>query len=374
MKIIELAGIGPGPMAATILAGMGATVLRIDRTVAADLGTPKGALKYQLLRRSRDNIALDLKDSKAIELVLDLVEKADVLIEGFRPGVTERLGLGPDACLSRNPRLVYGRMTGWGQDGPLAQAAGHDINYISITGVLDAIGRKEQPPAIPLALLGDMAGGAMFLVAGVLAALHEAGRSGKGQVVDAAIAEGAANLATSFYGSVASGSWSLERGTNTLDSGAPFYDVYQCQDGKWISIGPIEARFHQQLLERLNLQPEAFGRHLERNNWPRLREAFTQAFRARTRDEWCARLEGTDVCFAPVLNFREAPQHPHLKARGSFVEVAGVVQPMPAPRFSRTPNPVPRAPEQATPMNFAHALGKWFPETEVRRWQAALQG
>ncbi|CAG2159302.1 CaiB/BaiF CoA transferase family protein [Cupriavidus numazuensis] len=373
LKIIELAGIGPGPMAGTVLAGMGATVLRIDRTVAADLGTPKGALKYQLLRRSRDNIALDLKDPEAIRLVLDLVEQADVLIEGFRPGVTERLGLGPEDCLARNPRLVYGRMTGWGQDGPLAQAAGHDINYISITGVLDAIGRKDEPPAIPLALLGDMAGGAMFLVAGILAALYEARDSGKGQVVDASIAEGAANLATSFYGSVAAGMWKLERGTNILDSGAPFYDVYACKDGKLISIGPLEARFHQDLLERLDLSPESFGRHLDRANWPRLREAFTAAFKTRTRDEWCALLEGTDVCFAPVLNMAEAPQHPHLKARGSFVEVEGVMQPMPAPRFSRTPNAVPRVPTEASPETFADALSKWLPEAEVGRWQSVLQ-
>ncbi|CAM3769940.1 CaiB/BaiF CoA transferase family protein [Bordetella tumulicola] len=372
LKIIELAGIGPTPMAGTVLAGMGATVLRVDRTVVADLGTPKGDIQYQLLRRSRDNIQLDLKNPKAVELVLRLVKSADVLIEGFRPGVTERLGLGPDVCLQRNPRLVYGRMTGWGQDGPLAQSAGHDINYISIGGVLDAIGRAGQPPTVPLALMGDMAGGAMFMVAGVLAAVHESYSSGLGQVVDACIVEGAINLSTSFYGAIASGRWSLERGTNILDSGAPFYDVYQCQDDKWISIGPIEKRFHNELLQRLGFEPQEFGHHMDRSNWPRLREVFAATFKTQPRDAWCALLEGTDACFAPVLNMCEAPQHPQLKARGSFIEIDGIVQPTPAPRFSRTPNPIPRVPEVATPDNFVSALAKWLPEAEIKDWLAAL--
>ena len=373
LKIIELAGIGPGPMAATMLADLGATVLRIDRTTPADLGTPKGPTRFNLLCRSRETIALDLKDPAAIELVLELVGEADALIEGFRPGVTERLGLGPQACMARNPRLVYGRITGWGQDGPLAQAAGHDINYISITGALDAIGRKGQPPSIPLALLGDMAGGGMFLVAGVLAGIHEARRSGKGQVVDAAISDGVAVLATAFYGSVASGGWSSERGTNILDSGAPFYDVYECQDGKWISIGPIEARFHALLLEKLGLPAGEFGPHLDRGGWPRAREAFARVFKTRTRQQWCELLEGTDVCFAPVLSFAEAPRHPHFVARGTFVDVGGVVQPMPAPRFSRTPCATPRTPRDPTPDGFARALSGWLPDARIEHWQAAAQ-
>ncbi|HPU50829.1 MAG TPA: CaiB/BaiF CoA-transferase family protein [Burkholderiaceae bacterium] len=372
LKIIELAGIGPGPMAATVLADMGATVLRIDRTVPADLGVPKGATRFNLLRRSRETIALDLKDPRAIELVLDLVGQADALIEGFRPGVTERLGLGPEVCLARNPRLVYGRMTGWGQTGPLAQAAGHDINYIAITGVLEAIGRKDQPPSVPLALMGDMAGGAMYLVAGILAALHETSRSGHGQVVDAAIAEGAAALATAFYGSRAAGRFNLERGTNVIDSGAAFYDVYECADGRYISIGPIEAKFHRELLQRLGLAPDAFDPHLDPAQWPRAREAFTQIFRTSTRQAWCELLEGTDVCFAPVLNFDEAPSHPHFVARGSFVDVDGVVQPMPAPRFSRTPSAVPRTPVDPARETFARSLQGWLPNEAIARWDAAF--
>ncbi len=368
LKIIELAGIGPGPMAATVLADMGATVLRIDRTQAVDLGTPKGRIETQLLRRGRREIALNLKDPAAVEMVLELVAGADVLIEGFRPGVTERMGLGPDACLARNPRLVYGRITGWGQDGPLAQAAGHDINYIAITGVLDAIGRKGQPPSVPLALLGDMAGGAMYLVAGVLAALHEAGRSGKGQVVDAAICEGAAALATAFYGGVAAGTFSPERGTNLLDSGAPFYEVYECSDGKWISIGPIEARFHRELLERLGLDAEGLVPHLDPATWPAAREQFAAVFRTRTRQAWCELLEGTDVCFAPVLSFAEAPEHPHFAARQTFVDVGGVRQPMPAPRFSRTPCAVPSVPQAPESGRFAQALTDWLEPARASHW------
>jgi len=374
LKIVELAGIGPGPMAATVLADLGATVLRIDRTVPADLGVPKGPIRSNLLMRNREAIALDLKDPRAIELVLDLVAQADALIEGFRPGVTERLGLGPDACFARNPRLAYGRITGWGQSGPLAHAAGHDINYIALTGVLDAIGRKDQPPSPPLALMGDMAGGAMFLVTGLLAAIHESRRSGRGQVVDAAIAEGAASLATAFYGSLAAGRFNLERGTNVLDSGAPFYDAYECADGRYISIGPIEAKFHRELLERLGLAPDEFGPHLDPAQWPRARETFARIFRTRTRDAWCELLEGTDVCFAPVLNFEEAPKHPHFVARGSFVDVGGVVQPMPAPRFSRTPCAAPTEPRNPSPETFARSLSGWLPQAEVERWRATLAG
>lgn len=373
LKIIEFAGIGPGPMAATLFADLGATVLRIERTAPVDLGTPKGPVKFQLLRRSREAIALDLKDPKALELVLELVAQADALIEGFRPGVMERLGLGPGICLERNARLVYGRMTGWGQDGPLSRSAGHDINYISITGVLNAIGRKDQPPSIPLALVGDMAGGAMFLVAGLLAGIHEARRSGKGQVVDASIAEGVASLATAFYGSWASGMWNAERGTNVLDSGAPFYDVYECLDGKWISIGPIESRFHRDLLQQLGLSVEKFDRHLDRSVWPQLREAYARTFRQRTREQWCELLEGKDVCFAPVLSMDEAPRHPHFQARGTFVEIDGVTQPMPTPRFSKTPCAIPRAPKEPSPLNFGPALFEWLPQERIGHWAKALR-
>lgn len=373
VKIIELAGIGPGPMGAMLLADLGATVLRIDRKVKADLGVPK-ELKYNLMLRNRQTIELDLKDASSVELVLDLVKNADALIEGFRPGVTERLGLGPDACLARNPRLIYGRITGWGQTGPLAHAAGHDINYISLTGVLDAIGRKGQPPTIPLALMGDMAGGGLYLALGLLAGILEARQSGQGQVIDAAIVDGAASLATAFFGAVASGRWKAERGNNIIDSGAYFYDVYQCQDELWISIGPIETRFHAQLLKHLEIDAAQIGSHLEPENWPRARELFSRAFKTRPREQWCERLEGSDVCFAPVLSFAQAPQHPHLKARNTFVEVDGIVQPAPAPRFSRTPPARPSQPKAATARDFPKALATWLPTMEIAKWQARLMG
>jgi len=284
----------------------------------------------------------------------------------------ERLGLGPDVCLARNPRLVYGRITGWGQHGPLAHAAGHDINYIALSGTLHAIGRRGQPPTPPMALLGDMAGGGMFLVTGVLAALHERTRSGLGQVVDAAICEGAAALATASFGSVAGGTQNEERGTNIVDSGAPFYDVYECQDGKWISIGPIEARFHRELLERLGLPATQPVSHMDRGHWEAAREVFTRTFRTRTRDQWCELLEGSDVCFAPVLSFKEAPDHPHFVSRGSFVEVAGVRQPMPAPRFSRTPSAVPRVPQAPDPARFGQALSGWLASERIDQWRSRL--
>jgi len=368
VKVIELAGIGPGPMTAMLLADMGATVLRVERQEAADLGV-KRPLKYNLLLRNRKAIALDLKDPAAIELVLDLVANADALIEGFRPGVTERLGLGPDVCLARNPRLVYGRMTGWGQTGPLAHAAGHDINYISLTGALNAIGRKDQPPSVPLALAGDFGGGAMFLTVGILSAIIEARASGKGQVVDAAIVDGALALSTAFYGLHAGGLWHPERGNNVLDSGATYYDVYQCKDGGYISIGPIEARFYVDLVKRLGIDPAELGDQDDKAAWPRAKEAFARAFKARTRDEWCAELEGTDVCFAPVLSFDEAPKHPHLKARESFVEVDGVVQPAPAPRFSRTQPAVPTGPEAASAATVEQSLSGWLEGDVVRGWK-----
>ena len=367
MKIVEMAGIGPGPMAAMLLADLGATVLRIERPEPADLGVPR-PLRFNLLLRSRSSVALDLKHPQARELVLDLVAQADAVIEGFRPGVMERLGLGPDACLARNPKLVYGRITGWGQDGPLAAGAGHDINYIALSGVLHAIGRRGHAPTPPLALVGDFGGGAMYLVMGVLAALLHARAEGEGQVVDAAIVDGAASLATAFHGMAAASGWG-ERGTNILDGGAPHYDCYECSDGKWISIGPIEARFHAQLVRVLGLDAASIGRPNDKAQWPAARAAFERAFRARTRDAWCGLLEGTDCCFAPVLSFDEAPRHSHLRARGTFVEVDGVVQPAPAPRFSATPTARPTAPE--APCG-GEALKGWLDSAQIARHGGVL--
>lgn len=358
IKVVELAGIGPGPFAATLLADLGATVLRVERTEPVDLGLKRPA-RYDLLLRNRERLALDLKRPEAAQQVLELVESADVLIEGFRPGVAERLGLGPDECLARNPRLVYGRITGWGQDGPLAHAAGHDLNYIALTGILAAIGRKGGPPAIPLALTGDFSGGALYLVIGVLSALLEARHSGQGQVIDAAIVDGTASMALPFYGMHAAGMWRPERGSNVLDSGAPFYDVYECQDGEWISIGPIEARFYVQLLQQLGIEPQRLGPQNDPAAWPAAKVALAQVFRSRSREAWCDLLEGTDVCFAPVLNFDEAPQHAHLRARGTFIEVDGVIQPGPAPRFSRSIPAVPKPPQTQPGVDFAEALARW---------------
>jgi len=356
MKIVELAGIGPGPMCAMLLADLGATVLRIDRKEPVDLGNPR-PLKYNLLLRNRKVIGVDLKQPAAVELVLELVSQADGLIEGFRPGVTERLGLGPDVCFARNPRLVYGRMTGWGQDGPLAPAAGHDLNYIALAGALHSIGRKGQAPTPPLNLLGDYAGGSLYLAMGMLAAVIEARQSGNGQVVDAAIVDGTASLMTSIFGLYAAGLMSLERGTNTSDSGAYFYDVYECADGKWVSVAPIEARFHAKFLELMNIDPAEIGPQRDAANWDRARAVLARAFKTRTRDEWCALLEGSDACFAPVLSMADAPVHPHLRSRGTFVEVDGVTQPAPAPRFSRTPPSTPTPPEKPDPEG---ALAPWL--------------
>ncbi|MBO1016830.1 CoA transferase [Achromobacter sp. SD115] len=370
IRIIELAGIGPGPMAAMLLADMGATVLRIERKEPADLGV-KRELKYNLLLRSRRSIALDLKDPRAVALVLRLLRKADGLIEGFRPGVTERLGLGPQACLAENPRLVYGRITGWGQDGPLAQVAGHDINYIAVTGVLDAIGRAGQPPTPPLALVGDFGGGGPFLALGMLAAIIEARQSGQGQVVDAAVMDGVASMATAFFGLAASGSWQPQRGSNILDSGAPFYDVYACADGLWLSVGPIERRFHERLLRQLGLDDDAIrelGDHQDRTTWPRLRTVLATAFAQRRRDEWCERLAQLDVCVAPVQTLADAAGHPQVRARGTLLEVDGITQPAPAPRFSRTPNARPTAPQPPD----AGALAGWLDPGDLEAYGAAL--
>jgi alpha-methylacyl-CoA racemase len=357
IKIVEIAGIGPGPFAAMLLSDLGADVLRIDRAQNVSGGDPESP-PLDLLNRGRRSVGVDLKQPAGVETVLRLVDQADVLIEGFRPGVMERLGLGPDACFARNPRLVYGRMTGWGQDGPLANAAGHDINYISLTGALHAIGRQGQAPVPPLNLVGDFGGGTMFLIMGVLAALVERGRSGKGQVVDAAMTDGSAALMTIFYGLQHLGFWRDERGVNMLDTGAHFYEVYETKDGKYVSIGAIEPQFYQLLLKHTGLAGTDLPTQFDRDQWPAFKDKVTAIFRTKTRDEWCAIMENTDVCFAPVLTMSEAPHHPHNQARGTFTEVKGVVQPAPAPRFSRTPGAIQRPPAHAG-QHTDEALADW---------------
>jgi alpha-methylacyl-CoA racemase len=304
-------------------------------------------------------------------VALALISKADALIEGFRPGVTERLGLGPDVCLQRNPKLIYGRMTGWGQTGPLAQTAGHDIGYIALTGVLNAIGRRDAPPTIPLNLVGDYAGGSLFLALGIVAALHEAQRSGSGQVIDAAMVDGAACLATTFFGMHAAGMLNPHRGTNISDSGSHFYDVYQCADDKWISVGPLEARFYSQLLHGLALDAATLGPQSDPGIWEKAKPVLAARFRTRSRDEWASVFADTDACVVPVLDWDEAPRHPHLQERGTFVEVDGVIQPAPAPRFSRTPSGVPTPPEAISPANTDAALAPWATQAQVLGWRAA---
>lgn len=335
VRVVELAGIGPGPFACMLLADLGADVIRIDRPGGTPLPLPVPP-EADLLRRGRPSVALDLKHPDGLGTALDLVERTDILIEGYRPGVAERIGLGPDACLDRNPRLVYGRMTGWGQDGPLAQAAGHDNGYIAVTGVLATIGAAGGPPQLPLNLVGDFGGGAMYLVVGVLAALLEARTSGRGQVVDAAIVDGASHLATMIAGLFAGGAWTTHRGQNALDGGLPWYSVYETSDGGWLAVGALEDQFWTTLLDRAGLTDHAPDRRDPRT-WPALRALLADTFRSRTRDEWAGIFEGTDACVAPILDLAEAPRHPHLAARGTYVERDGLVQPAPAPRFSRTP-------------------------------------
>ena len=334
LKVIEMPAIGPAPFCGMLLADLGADVLRIDREGESELGLPVEA-RFELLGRGKSSLVLDLKKPEAVAHLLDLVAKADILIEGFRPGVMERLGLGPDACLARNARLIYGRMTGWGQEGPLAQAAGHDINYIALTGALAAIGTPEQPVA-PLNFVGDFGGGSLYLAMGLLAALHEAKQSGRGQVVDAAMVDGAASLMTMFYAFKAAGRWQEKRGVNILDGGAPWYGTYRCADGEFICIGSIETKFYALLIEKLGLAGRDIPKQYDVKRWPELRRHFAEAFSTRTRAEWCALMEGSDICFAPVLTMTEAAQHPHMRARGTFQEAGGVVQPGPAPRFSRS--------------------------------------
>ena len=342
-RIIELAGIGPAPYAAMLLSDLGADVIRVDRTdSAAQTGT---GVPGDVVTRGRRSIAVDLKAAAGAGLVLDLVARSDALLDPYRPGVAERLGVGPEPCLARRPELVYGRMTGWGQDGPLAGHAGHDINYVALAGALAHIGRAGQPPVPPLNLVGDMGGGGLFLAFGVVCGLLEAARSGCGQVVDAAMIDGVASLMTMVWGYYAQGFWSLDRGHNVFDSGAPFYDVYECADGKYVSVGPIEQRFYRRLLAVLGLGPEDLPPRQDQGQWPAAKNRLAAVFRQRTRDEWCARLAGEqDICFAPVLDLAEAPGHPHHQARGTFAVQDGVIQPAPAPRFSATPGAIQRPP------------------------------
>jgi len=370
IKIIEVAGIGPGPFAAMMLADMGADVIRVDRASGAMGGDPANP-PADVLARGRRSVAVDLKSPEGVEVLLDLVEHADVLLEGFRPGVAERLGFGPDVCAERNPKLVFGRMTGWGQEGPYAPTAGHDINYIALAGVLAHLGREGEKPTPPINLVGDFGGGGMLLAFGVVCALLESQRSGVGQVVDAAMVDGAAVLMTMMWAFTAMGIWSEERGTNLLDTGAHFYDTYECSDGKFVSIGSIESQFYSQLVELSGLTEDYASRGEELPHqhdsarWGELKDRLTAIFLTKTRDEWCEVMEGTDVCFAPVLTMSEATSHPHNVERGTFTEVAGIMQPAPAPRFSRTEALIQRPPAHVG-QHTAEVLGDWLGASDER--------
>lgn len=353
VKVIEFAGIGPGPFCAMLLSDMGADVIRIDRK-----GGAPGAGANDITSRGRRSVAFDLKNPKAVEAVLKLIETADVVQEGFRPGVMERLGLGPDICLARNPKLIYGRMTGWGQYGPFAQAAGHDINYIALSGALAAIGGKDKPVP-PLNLVGDFGGGALYLALGICAALFEAQRSGQGQVIDCAMTDGAASLMSMFFGMHAMGVWNLNRADNMLDGGAQFYDVYETKDGKFVSIGSIEPQFYALLLEKTGLQDdEEMLQQLDRKNWPAKKDKLARVIRTKTRDEWDTIMAATDICYAPVLDMMEAATHPHNMARQTIVEAFGALQPNVAPRFSATPSEI-QGPPPAIGAHNQEALADW---------------
>lgn len=358
IRVIEMAGLGPGPFCAMMLSDLGAEVVRIDRLSLKGKGD-----RANVLSRGRRSLALDLKSPAGAETALEMINRADALIEGFRPGVMERLGLGPEVCLERNPRLVYGRMTGWGQSGPLAKAAGHDINYISIGGALGAMGYADRPPAPPLNLIGDFGGGAMYLLCGILAALLERNHSGRGQVIDAAMTDGTASLLSAFYGLMAMGMWTTERHSNRLDGGAHFYGSYECADGKYISVGSLEPQFYALLLEKAGVEDPEFEQQYAQENWPTAREKLAAIFRTRSREQWCELMEGTDVCFAPVLDLAEAPVHPHNKARETFVEFEGVVQPAPAPRFSRTQGEI-QSPAAMVGEHGEQVLADWGFESE----------
>ncbi|WP_128437098.1 CaiB/BaiF CoA transferase family protein [Streptomyces cyaneus] len=342
VRVVELAGIGPGPFAAMLLADLGADVVRVDRPGGTGLAIDT---EYDVTNRNKRSVIVDLKSPDGPARVLDLATRADVLIEGYRPGVAERLGVGPEACHARNPALVYGRMTGWGQEGPLAHRAGHDIAYIALTGTLGMIGSPDEPPAVPANLVGDYAGGSLYLVVGVLAALHHARASGTGQVVDAAIVDGTSHLAAMIHGMLAAGGWQDRRGANLLDGGCPYYGTYETADGKYMAVGALEPQFYAEFLELLDLTDFASARK-DWSRWGELREAVAARFKSRTRDEWTAVFEGSDACVAPVLSLREAPHHPHLAARGTFTDHGGITQPAPAPRFSATPTAVRTGPAQ----------------------------
>lgn len=335
-RIVEMAGIGPAPFAAMLFADMGAEVIRVDRRETTDLGIPGREPKFDVLHRGRRSIAVDVKSQAGGDVVKRLVAKADAVIEGFRPGVMERLGLGPDVLLQINPKLVFGRMTGFGQEGPLSQAAGHDINYIALAGALHGIGRKGEAPVPPLNLVGDFGGGGMFLAFGVVCALLEAQKSGKGQVVDAAMVDGSATLMALMYGMFSHGGWKDERGVNVLDTGSPWYNTYETKDGKWLAVGAIEQRFYAEFIERLGLKMSDLPRQHDRKGWPDLHRLFTATIKSKTRDEWEKVFEGSDACVAPILSLSEAADHPHNAARGTFARREGVLQPASAPRFSRT--------------------------------------
>jgi alpha-methylacyl-CoA racemase len=340
VKVIEVGGIGPGPFCGMMLSDMGAQLVRIERKGQFMLTEPK----FDVLIRNRRSMEIDLRKPEGVAAVLRMVEQADALQEGFRPGVMEKLGLGPDVCLERNPRLVYGRMTGWGQEGPLARAAGHDINYISLSGALHTIGRKGERPVPPLNLVGDFGGGGMMLAFGMVCALFEAQKSGRGQVVDAAMIDGSAALMAIVYGLRASGFWTDERGTNLLDGAAHFYDTYETKDGKYVSVGSIEPQFYALLLQHTGIDDPDYQNQLDQTKWPKFKERLTEIFKTKTRDEWCQIMEGSDVCFAPVLSLDEAKDHPQNRTRDTFIEVEGVLQPAPAPRFSRTAPQTPKPP------------------------------
>jgi alpha-methylacyl-CoA racemase len=360
LKVLELAGIGPTPFCGMLLSDLGADVVRIDRK-----GQGRSS-PADVLSRGRRSVGLDLKTAAGVEACLKLTESADALIEGFRPGVMERLGLGPEPVMARNPRLVYGRMTGWGQHGPNAQAAGHDINYVALSGALHAIGTEDRP-APPLNLVGDFGGGALYLAFGLLAGVLQARDSGRGQVIDCAMTDGAASLMAMFYGFKAAGMWTQERGANLLDGGAHFYAVYRCADGKWVSIGAIEPGFYALLLEKAGVDDPEFARQMDRTAWPSLRDKLAGIVARRTQAEWCDLLEGTDACFAPVLDMDEAPRHPHNRAREAFVDIAGVLQPAPAPRFSATPGAI-QGPPPKTGEHDREALADWgFTPEELER-------
>jgi alpha-methylacyl-CoA racemase len=370
VKILEMAGIGPGPMCGLLLSDLGATILRIERREPSGIGIPRPA-KYDLMTRGRKLLALDLKDPRATNVVLDLVEESDALLEPFRPGVMERLGLGPQPCLARNPRLVYARMTGWGQTGPLAPTAGHDLNYVALSGALHSFGRKGEPPTPPINIAGDYAG-ALYMALGLVAAVLNARQTGQGQIVDTAMSDCAAHLMTNYYGLAAAGLWSLERGTNITDTGAFFYDVFECRDGRWISIACIEKKFFAQMIELIGIDPASLPPQDDRSRWEEGKRILAAHIKTRDSEDWRAILEGTDACFAPVLDLNEAAAHPHARSRETFVEIDGIVQPAPQPKFSRTVPDVPTRPPTDYGFEPEAALADWhFSAEKIAALRAA---